>query len=605
MIASTLRKARAALGAGALARARELAAPVLARFPGNVEARSVLGECARREAYAWLGAQRTDDAARAFAEAREYHPDDARLANDHGACLQLSGDLDGAIAAYERSFALADDADALENLASALLRRGRHDASRAAFERLAAHPRARDRGRFRVRAVLQVPAIASSEDEIAAVRARLLSDLAALEADPPSIEHPEARHVTPMFLSYHGASNRDLLARLGRVFRAATPSLTFVAPHCLDYAGAGARIRVGFASAFLYDHSIGHTTRGFLERLDRSRFEAIAIRLPPFRPDAIAAAIDAASDRVVALPGSLASMREAIAALRLDVLFWQDIGMEPMSYFLAFARLAPVQCLSFGHPDTTGVDTLDWFVSGERIEPDDDPQRDYGERLHRIGGASVLSYYHAPDVPRPMRTRAELGFAEHARIYACPQALFKLHPRMDRLFARILERDPAGVVALIAAGEPAWRESLERRFAASLGAFASRIRFVPRMAHSDYLSLLGRADVALDSVGFNGMNTTLESFAMGLPVVTLPIRLQRGRHTAGMYAHMGLERYVARDEDAYVDLAFAAANDAAFAAAWRNAIATHRGRLYRDDGVVRGLERFFAAAVADAAARTR
>ena len=84
MVASTLRKARAALDAGDLSRARDLAQAVLVRFPGNPEAREIAGECWRRDAYALLGSQRVDEAARAFAQARALQPADARLANDHG-----------------------------------------------------------------------------------------------------------------------------------------------------------------------------------------------------------------------------------------------------------------------------------------------------------------------------------------------------------------------------------------------------------------------------------------------------------------------------------------------------------------------------------------
>ncbi len=39
----------------------------------------------------------------------------------------------------------------------------------------------------------------------------------------------------------------------------------------------------------------------------------------------------------------------------LDILFYPDLGMTPLTYFLAFARLAPVQCVSWGHPVTTGI----------------------------------------------------------------------------------------------------------------------------------------------------------------------------------------------------------------------------------------------------------
>ena len=51
-----------------------------------------------------------------------------------------------------------------------------------------------------------------------------------------------------------------------------------------------------------------------------------------------------------------------IAGLKLHVLLYADICMEPFTYFLAFSRLAPVQAVTHGHPSTTGLPELDYFV---------------------------------------------------------------------------------------------------------------------------------------------------------------------------------------------------------------------------------------------------
>ena len=80
-----------------------------------------------------------------------------------------------------------------------------------------------------------------------------------------------------------------------------------------------------------------------------------------------------------------------------------------------------------------------------------------------------------------------------------------------------------------------------------------RIVFVPRLREADFLALTAAADVMLATVHFNGMNTSLEAFAVGTPVVTLPSALQRGRHTQAMYRRMGLEDLVATDATAYVE----------------------------------------------------
>src|SRR3546814_8369575 len=69
----------------------------------------------------------------------------------------------------------------------------------------------------------------------------------------------------------------------------------------------------------------------------------------------------------------------------LDLLLYTDIGMNAFSYFLAFARLAPVQCVTWGHPDTTGIPALDYFISNDLAEPED-AESHYSERLVRLDG---------------------------------------------------------------------------------------------------------------------------------------------------------------------------------------------------------------------------
>src|SRR5207237_3541625 len=128
--------------------------------------------------------------------------------------------------------------------------------------------------------------------------------------------------------------------------------------------------------------------------------------VPPLRDDDMSRRSRAASDRALALPAELEAARRAIAALELDVLFYQDIGMEPFTYFLAYSRLAPVQCTSFGHPDTTGVAAVDYFVSSDLFEPANAAEH-YSERLFLLQNAGTLAYYSRP--PAGAGARPHLG----------------------------------------------------------------------------------------------------------------------------------------------------------------------------------------------------
>src|SRR5262249_32574235 len=140
-------------------------------------------------------------------------------------------------------------------------------------------------------------------------------------------------------LSYHGIGNIDIARAMAALYLKWCPSLAWRSPHVEGWKPPERRIRIGLVSRFFRNHSISNTTRGLIEQLDREHFEVIVIRLVPSPGDQSAALIDKAADRVVTVPPGLQPAREAIASLQLDVLFYQDVGLEPVSYFLAFARL--------------------------------------------------------------------------------------------------------------------------------------------------------------------------------------------------------------------------------------------------------------------------
>jgi len=145
--------------------------------------------------------------------------------------------------------------------------------------------------------------------------------------------------------------------------------------------------------------------------------------------------------------------------------------------------------------------------------------------------------------------------------------------------AGILRADPKAVVAFIQPWIAQWAKLLRARMARLLGADSARVVFVPRQGQD--------ADC---------MNTSLESFAVGTPVVTLPGQFQRGRHTYGMYRKMGIETCVAKDAEDYTAIAVRLATDPAFRQSVREQILTRNPVLYEDLSVVREFERFFLAA---------
>jgi protein O-GlcNAc transferase len=186
---------------------------------------------------------------------------------------------------------------------------------------------------------------------------------------------------------------------------------------------------------------------------------------------------------------------ETIARKKPDVLIYTDIGMDPLSYYLGFHRLAPVQCVTWGHPVTTGIPTMDYFISSRLFEPEDNAQEHYSEQLVQLD--TLPAFYQRPTLDESQEvSRAAFGFTSDEHIYLCPQTLLKFHPEFDSTLASILNQDPQGVLVLVNAYTPQWGDRLMERFEKTLPDARHRVRILDRQSFPSFwirLALAGPA----------------------------------------------------------------------------------------------------------------
>jgi predicted O-linked N-acetylglucosamine transferase (SPINDLY family) len=296
------------------------------------------------------------------------------------------------------------------------------------------------------------------------------------------------------------------------------------------------------------------------------------------------------------VPGPLPAerWRETILADAPDVLIYPEVGMDATVGWLAAQRLAPTQCVAWGHPETSGLPTLDYFLTSAAMEPADGGQH-YTERLIRL---PELSIYYEPLEAQPVPlARSELGFRPNAPLFWCAQSLYKYLPQYDCVFPRIADElgDCQFVFVRYPFGDHVtdlFRRRLGRAFAAHGRDAADHCVILPVLDQQRFVAAAGLCDVVLDSIGWSGGATSLESLTRDLPIVTLPGALMRGRHTMAMLELMGVTDTIAATLDDYVSLAAGLARDRERRMEVQKAIAGAKHRLYRDDACIAALEEF-------------
>ena len=454
----------------------------------------------------------------------------------------------------------------------------------------------------------RVPQVMQSWDEIHASHERLRD---AMHQRPPgelSIQTlAEIRDSSLFYLAYHGVDVRSLLEDFARFCLQACPELEFSSPHCRvprTPAGSGRKIRIGFLSKYFFNHTIGTLYSGIITEFDRSRFHVIQLQFPqkadrlielvrlfgvPSHLEALNWIVTPHPDETVVLPSDVFEARSAIANLELDILFYPDIGMSSMSYFLGFSRLAPVQCTSWGHPITTGLSTIDYFFSSDELEPPG-AESCYSEKLIRLG--HLPTFYYRPKMSGDRKSRQDFGFDPESHVYVCPQSLFKVHPDFDAILFGILDKDPRAQIVFIETvpGTSVRQEQLVERFRKTIRPHANRICFVPRQSPIGFWRLTELADVLLDTIHFSGGKTSHDALAMGIPIVTHESEFMRGRVTSACYRKIGIADCIARNSDDYIRIALELATDRARREEVREKILQNNGVLFENLAVVREIE---------------
>ena len=366
-------------------------------------------------------------------------------------------------------------------------------------------------------------------------------------------------------LSYLGGNNRRILERYGQFTQMVAgmmlPQYTKLVPK--RKRKPDEKLRIGYISMNFRSQAVSQYMANRLKYADHEKFFIKTFVLQRYEDD-MTKAIKSYSDEheVFTNVTDIKPIARAIRESQLDLLVYTDIGMEVTTYLLASLRLAPVQAVLVGHGTTTGLSTVDYYVSGDH-EPKN-AQSHYVEKLIRLPDCGAAQM--PPKSNDRVMTRRDIQVPESAVLFiSCANGL-KHGESRDELLIDILRKAPDAYLLLKPFMSP---QLTDRKFSrrimdkAKAAGVENRLKIMgPLPRPGDLMSLITLADIQLDTYPYGGWTTNLEALYYGLPIVTQEGDIARNRWGAGLLRTMGIAEGIAHNEREYVDWAVRFAKDA-------------------------------------------
>lgn len=320
-------------------------------------------------------------------------------------------------------------------------------------------------------------------------------------------------------------------------------------PHTNDRA-LRRKLRVGFLSGDFRRHPVADHVLPLWQGIDRRKVSIHAYSTAPVAThDATTVTLrDLADDWVDGSDLPDEALAQRIRDDRIDVLV--DLAGHTARNRVAvmMRRPAPVQVHWIGFPSSTGLSVIDYLIVDPVVaSPDADAY--CSEKLIRL--PTYNNQAPAPDAPEvnplPALSNGYITFGSTARAN-------KINSAVIALWARVLARVPDARLIIAGAG----LTEVQRRFGAHFaehGIDLGRVEFRPRTSESGFMALHGEIDINLDTFPFNGGTTVTNGLHMGVPTVTLRGPFMTQCMAASRLHVVGLDDWVAEDEDAFVDIA--------------------------------------------------
>lgn len=513
-----------------------------------------------------------DTAVSSYDHAIALQPDLAATHFNRGSALQELHRLKDCIASYDRAIALQPDhAQAYNNRAIALKDLGQAAAAVASYDQaIALVPgyadawanrgialdvlRKAEEAEHSYRRALEIdPTLTEAHHNLALsqltrgnIQAAMQGFRNALAVEP----HRDDAHsaLLQCFSSDTDVNAATLFAehlRFGAQFEAP------LRPHWLPHANpkdALRALKIGFVSGDFYSHAVATFIEPVLQQLAQSSAVSLYAYYNHTVQDAVTQRLKASFDQwrdVAKLAHT--ELAHTIRADGIDILI--DLAGHTGRNRLATLahKPAPIQASWIGFPGTTGLQSVDYYLTDKYFLPQAEFAHQFTEKLVYLPATTpFLPFEGAPPVNAlPARTNGYITFGSFNK-------LKKFSPAVIALWARVLHAHPGSRMVL--GGMESSDNPTVLQWFANEGIAADRLRFYPVSDMPTYLGLHHQVDLCLDTFPYSGGTTTWHAVWMGVPTLILSGPTPTCRTGNFVLGHAGLLAFQANSPQEFVDI---------------------------------------------------
>lgn len=336
--------------------------------------------------------------------------------------------------------------------------------------------------------------------------------------------------------------------------RYVAPLCAHIQPHGNDRS-PDRRLRVGYVSPDFRNHVQALFMMPLLAAHDRAEVEIFCYS-GVTRPDQVTERLQSHADDwrdIAGLSDDRAS--ELIRRDKIDILVDLTMHMARSRPLLFARKPAPVQVCWLAYPGTTGLTTIDYRLTDPLLDPAGMFEPYYSEQSWRL----LDTFWCYDPLTEEPGVNALPATTSGCVKFGCLNNFCKVNDAVLRLWARVM-REVSGSRLLLLAPQGSARERTLGIFEQE-GITRDRICFADFLPQPDYLAQYHRIDIGLDTFPYNGHTTSLDSYWMGVPVVTLVGNTVVGRAGLSQLTNLGLKQLIAETPERFVEIAVELAGD--------------------------------------------